>query len=106
MVAKVRAELRRFERRWLRPLFERVKKPRYLRAGPPPEADPFEELLVALLRSQIRHNRMQAGFRTAGLESLRDIWRKRDVESQAELEQLVNGLLAIDAPSHGLREAG
>ena len=106
MVAKVRAELRRFERRWLRPLFERVKKPRYLRAGLPPEADPLEELLVALLRSQIRHNRMQAGFWTAGLESLRDVWRKKDAGSQADLEQLVNGLLAIDAPSASFKEAG
>jgi len=51
--------LKRFERHWIRPLVRRVRsRPQQVdRADWPPECDRLEELLVALLRAELRERR-------------------------------------------------
>lgn len=51
--------LKRFERHWIRPLFRRVRSgPQPVdRANWPPECERLEELLVALLRAELREQR-------------------------------------------------
>lgn len=51
--------LKRFERHWIRPLVRRVRSrsQRVDRADWPPECERLEELLVALLRAELRKRR-------------------------------------------------
>lgn len=97
MIVKVRMTLRRFEQRWLRPLFRRLKKARPLRQPPATETDASQELLVAVLRLQIRQGRVQPNAWEAAMANFRDIDNRKQVLSLDDMNSLMESLLASDS---------
>lgn len=97
MIVKIRMTLRRFEQRCLRPLFRRLKKARQLRQSPAAETDANEELLVAVLRLQIRQRRVHPNAWEAGMANFRGICNRTQVQSLEDMNSLVESLLASDA---------
>jgi hypothetical protein len=98
-MGSIREELRRFERRRLRPLFRRFKRHRdepAVHVQPPPAAaagDDVEELLVALVRAELRR---RAGEPVATVPAA-----VPPIGGGSEAERLVRSLLATraDAPA-------
>ena len=96
-MGSLKAELRRFEKRRLRPVLQRLKR-RQPQAGQSMTASgPMEQLLAALIRSEIRRAESKPAW-----SALATTLQSRFIGSQAatagELEDLVRTMLATPMP--------
>lgn len=96
-MGSMRQELRRFERRRLRPVLQRLKR-RQRQAGQSTVAsEPMEQLLAALIRSEIRRGELKPAW-----SALATTLPLRLVRNQAatagEMEALVRTMLATPMP--------
>ena len=107
-MGSLRAELKRFERRRLRPILRRLRRSRQALDKASQPSAPMEQLLVALVRSEIRRTHA----RPSGWSFLTTPRHGRTsggrMPAAGELEGLVRSMLATPAPARpdDRREAG
>ena len=93
-MGSIKAELRRFEKRRLRPILQRLKR-RHARCGPAsPMSEPMEQLLVALLRADIRRAEAKTRDWTGVSATLRQGLLGRRATRGNDLEAMVRTMLA------------
>ena len=98
-MGSLRAELKRFERRRLRPILRRLRRSRQALDQASQPSAPMEQLLVALLRSEIRRTHARPSgwsFLTTPRQGRMGAGR---MPAAGELERLVQTMLATPAPA-------
>lgn len=93
------AELRRFEKRRLRPLVRRLKPRRPRSCGNTTTNEPMEQLLAALLRAEIRGEESQPTVRANPSSQLGAWLARHRSRGSNELESLVRAMLATTLPA-------
>ena len=93
-MGSLRAELRRFERRRLRPLLRRLK-PRPAEASQAAASNaPMEQLLAALLRSEIRRTEPKASVWSSLSATLQSQVGRNQASGSKDLDSLVRTMLS------------
>jgi hypothetical protein len=97
-MGSMKAELRRFERRRLRPILQRMKPRRPRTETVTATNEPLEQLLAALLRSEIRRGSAKPTVWTNVSSTLRLGMAKPRTGQASELEALVRTMLEKASP--------
>jgi len=103
-MGSVRSELRRFEKRRLRPVLQRLKRCQP-EAGQSTVSGPMEQLLAALIRSEIRRVESKPPVWSSLSATLQSRFGGNQPLNSGELESLVRTMLAtpITPPSSEAR---
>jgi len=94
----IKAELRRFRDRKLRPIFRRWRRRNAPHGRTSPGHESMEHLLVALLRAEIRRSKGKSVERTNLAASLLQVLPRRRQGSSSDLESMVRSMLASKSP--------
>jgi hypothetical protein len=96
-MGSVRAELRRFEKRRLRPVLQRLKRRQRHLDQSMTVSEPMEQLLAALIRAEIRRAESKPAW-SALATRLQSRFVGNQPSTEGELEDLVRTMLAIPMP--------
>lgn len=97
-MGSLKAELRRFEKRRLRPVLRRLKPRRAETAQPTASNAAMEQLLAAMLRSEIRRAEPKQSVWSSLTATLQSRISGVQVSGSKDLENLVRTMLATPVP--------